>query len=99
LCLSFHAANAAVLLQLGEMLGLGDEKNATTFMSACIIVTQAVIMCSAAWIGGQAIVAAADRCSWLALAFAYPRGALHIDARNRSVDIDSTPSLDRLQAP
>jgi MFS family permease len=50
----FHAANAAVLPQLSEMLALGDEKNAATFMSACIIVTQAVIMCSAAWIGRQA---------------------------------------------
>jgi MFS family permease len=47
----FHSANAAMLPQLGEMLARGDEKNAAAFMSACIIVTQAVIMCSAAWIG------------------------------------------------
>lgn len=50
----FHSANAAMLPQLGEMLAQGNEKNAAAFMSACIIVTQAVIMCSAAWIGKQA---------------------------------------------
>ncbi len=50
----FHFANAAMLPQLGEMLAVGDEKNAAAFMSACVIVTQVVIMCSAAWIGKQA---------------------------------------------
>jgi MFS family permease len=50
----FHSANAAMLPQLGEMLAKGDEKNAAAFMSASIIVTQTVIMCSAAWIGKQA---------------------------------------------
>jgi len=47
----FHFANAAMLPQLGEMLAKGDRKTAAPFMSACIIVTQVVIMCSAASIG------------------------------------------------
>ena len=47
----FHFANAAMLPQLGEMLSHGTRASAAPFMSACIIVTQAVIMCSAAAIG------------------------------------------------
>lgn len=47
----FHFANAAMLPQLGEMLAKGSERAAAPFMSACIIVTQIVIACSAAWIG------------------------------------------------
>jgi len=47
----FHLANAAMLPQLGELLSKDDVKTATVFMSASIVVTQAVISCSAAWIG------------------------------------------------
>jgi len=50
----FHFANAAMLPQLGEMLAKGKSGTAAPFMSACIIVTQAVIMCSAAFIGRYA---------------------------------------------
>jgi MFS family permease len=50
----FHFANAAMLPQLGEMLSQKKEGSAAPFMSACIIVTQVVIMCSAAWIGRYA---------------------------------------------
>src|SRR6202021_1971656 len=47
----FHFANAAMLPQLGEMLSHGARASAAPFMSACIIVTQVVIMCSAHAIG------------------------------------------------
>ena len=47
----FHFANAAMLPQLGEMLSRGSARSAAPFMSACIIVTQVVIMCSARFIG------------------------------------------------
>ena len=47
----FHFANAAMLPQLGEMLSKGAIRTAAPFMSACIVVTQFVIMCSAAAIG------------------------------------------------
>lgn len=47
----FHFANAAMLPQLGEMLSHGSASSAAPFMSACIIVTQVVIMCSATSIG------------------------------------------------
>jgi len=47
----FHFANAAMLPQLGEMLSHGAKESAAPFMSACIIVTQVVIMCSAPAIG------------------------------------------------
>ena len=47
----FHFANAAMLPQLGEMLANGSKASAAPFMSACILVTQFVIMCSAAAIG------------------------------------------------
>ena len=47
----FHFANAAMLPQLGEMLSHGSRASAAPFMSACIIVTQAVIMCFAPAIG------------------------------------------------
>ena len=47
----FHFANAAMLPQLGEMLSHGAEATAAPFMSACIIVTQVVIMCFASAIG------------------------------------------------
>ena len=46
----FHLANAAMLPQLGEMLSRGNVKSAAPFMAACVIVTQVVIMLSAAWI-------------------------------------------------
>ena len=52
----FHLANAAMLPQLGEMLAKGNPQTAAPFMSACIIVTQLVISCSAAWIGKRAAV-------------------------------------------
>jgi len=47
----FHFANAAMLPQLGEMLSRGSTSSAAPFMSACIIVTQVVIMFSAARVG------------------------------------------------
>ena len=47
----FHFANAAMLPQLGEMLSHGSRSSAAPFMSACIIVTQVVIMCFAPAIG------------------------------------------------
>ena len=47
----FHFANAAMLPQLGEMLSHGSRDSAAPFMSACIIVTQVVIMCFAPAIG------------------------------------------------
>lgn len=46
----FHFANAAMLPQLGEMLAHGAPRFAAAFMSACVIVTQFVIMCSATFI-------------------------------------------------
>ena len=52
----FHFANAAMLPQLGEMLSQGANTSAAPFMSACIVVTQLVIMCSAAAIGRWANV-------------------------------------------
>ena len=50
----FHFANAAMLPQLGEMLSRGARATAAPFMSACIIVTQVVIMCCAPAIGRYA---------------------------------------------
>jgi MFS family permease len=50
----FHFANAAMLPQLGEMLSEGAAGTAAPFMSACIVVTQVVITCSAAGIGRYA---------------------------------------------
>ena len=47
----FHFANAAMLPQLGEMLSHGARATAAPFMSACIIVTQLVIMFFATSIG------------------------------------------------
>ena len=52
----FHFANAAMLPQLGEMLTKGSKASAAPFMSACIVVTQFVIMCSAGAIGRWANV-------------------------------------------
>ncbi len=52
----FHFANAAMLPQLGEMLSRGAKATAAPFMSACIVVTQVVIACSAAAIGRYANV-------------------------------------------
>jgi MFS family permease len=50
----FHFANAAMLPQLGEMLSQHARASAAPFMSACVIVTQVVIMCSASAIGRYA---------------------------------------------
>jgi MFS family permease len=50
----FHFANAAMLPQLGEMLSHGSRASAAPFMSACILVTQVVIMCFAPAIGRSA---------------------------------------------
>ncbi len=50
----FHLANAAMLPQLGEMLSKNNPKAAAPFMSACIIVTQAVIAVTASFIGKSA---------------------------------------------
>ena len=52
----FHFANAAMLPQLGEMLSNESKASAAPFMSACIVVTQFVIMCFAAGIGRWANV-------------------------------------------
>jgi MFS family permease len=52
----FHFSNAAMLPELGEMLSKGSKASAAPFMSACIVVTQFVIMCSAASIGRWANV-------------------------------------------
>ena len=52
----FHFANAAMLPELGEMLSKGSRASAAPFMSACIIVTQFVVMCFAAAIGRWANV-------------------------------------------
>jgi MFS family permease len=52
----FHFANAAMLPQLGEMLSHGARSSAAPFMSACIIVTQTVIMLFAPSIGRYANV-------------------------------------------
>jgi predicted MFS family arabinose efflux permease len=51
----FHLSNAAMLPQLGEMLSRGKPQEAAPLMSACIIVTQLVIACSAAWVGKRAL--------------------------------------------
>ncbi len=51
----FHLSNAAMLPQLGEMLSRGKLQDAAPLMSACIIVTQLVIACSAAWVGKRAL--------------------------------------------
>ena len=50
-CFLFHLANAAMLPQLGELLAHGSVRAAAPFMSACIAVTQTVIMLSAARVG------------------------------------------------
>ncbi|MFC5863079.1 MFS transporter [Acidicapsa dinghuensis] len=50
----FHLANAAMLPELGEMLNHGSSTTAAPFMSACVLVTQIVIMCSAAFLGRAA---------------------------------------------
>lgn len=52
----FHFANAAMLPELGEMLSKDSTGLAAPLMSACIIVTQVVIMCSATAIGRLANV-------------------------------------------
>jgi MFS family permease len=44
----FHLANAAMLPQLGEMLGRGQTRAAGPLMSACVMVTQLVITFAAA---------------------------------------------------
>jgi hypothetical protein len=72
----FHFANAAMLPQLGEMLSHGTRSTAAPFMSACIIVTQVVIMlsgdghrtiCQRAWVWSETPVttveASLGRCS------------------------------------
>jgi MFS family permease len=51
----FHLSNAAMLPQLGEMLSRGKLQEAAPLMSACIIVTQLVIACTAAWVGRRAV--------------------------------------------
>jgi len=47
----FHFANAAMLPQLGEMLSQHDNRTAAPFMAACVVVTQLLIMASAAFLG------------------------------------------------
>jgi MFS family permease len=47
----FHFANAAMLPQLGELLARGSAKTAAPFMSACVAITQIVILLMAAYFG------------------------------------------------
>jgi MFS family permease len=47
----FHLANAAMLPELGEMLARHNLRASGPFMSACIVVTQAVIALGAAGVG------------------------------------------------
>ena len=47
----FHFANAAMLPQLGEILAHGSPQAAAPFMSACIAITQTVMLCTAAFFG------------------------------------------------
>ncbi len=50
----FHFANAAMLPLLGEMLAAGNERHAVLFMSACVMVTQALVALVAPWVGRHA---------------------------------------------
>ena len=50
----FHFANAAMLPQLGELLAHGSIKAAAPFMSACVAITQIVMLCTAVLIGRYA---------------------------------------------
>ena len=50
----FHFANAAMLPLLGEMLAKGQGRNSMMFMSACVVTTQLVVTCLAAWTGKKA---------------------------------------------
>lgn len=51
----FHFANAAMLPLLGEMLAHGRSvRLAPALLSACVIVTQVIVACSAPWIGQRA---------------------------------------------
>ena len=50
----FHFANAAMLPLLGQMLAKGHGRESMMFMSACVITTQIVITCLAAWAGCKA---------------------------------------------
>lgn len=47
----FHFANAAMLPELGELLAHGSAGAAAPFMSACVAITQLVILISAAYFG------------------------------------------------
>jgi len=47
----FHFANAAMLPQLGELLARGSSREAAPFMSACVAITQVVILGTAAFVG------------------------------------------------
>ncbi|MBE7181984.1 MAG: MFS transporter, partial [Terriglobus roseus] len=47
----FHFANAAMLPQLGELLAHGSPQAAAPFMSACIAITQTVMLLTAAYFG------------------------------------------------
>ncbi len=73
----FHFANAAMLPELGEMLSKGSVASAAPFMSACIIVTQFVIMCSASAIGRWANIHGRKPLLLLAFAVLPVRGLLY----------------------
>jgi predicted MFS family arabinose efflux permease len=47
----FHFANAAMLPELGELLARGSARTAAPFMSACVAITQLVILATAAYFG------------------------------------------------
>lgn len=73
----FHFANAAMLPELGEMLAKGSARTAAPFMSACVIVTQAVIACTAARVGRAAAVIGRKPLLLAGFAVLPMRGALY----------------------
>ena len=50
----FHFANAAMLPLLGEMLSKGHGRSSMMFMSACVVMTQIVVVLLASWAGRKA---------------------------------------------
>jgi MFS family permease len=73
----FHLSNAAMLPQLGEMLSHGKPQSAAPLMSACIIVTQLVIACTAGWVGKTAVEKGRKRLLVIGFAALPVRGVLY----------------------
>jgi MFS family permease len=65
----FHLANAAMLPLVGQKLALQDKNLGTTFMSACIIAAQVVMVPMAMLLAPAPIAGAGSRCSWPAFLF------------------------------